>query len=90
LSEEILPEAAAPAETADNSSQTISGLGAKGPSGREALSQMRDQMIGDAVVDPVKSANVESNREAELGQRVNMKDVEGTVTYGKGIPHVTR
>lgn len=84
-------EAAAPAsEAVAPSEPEVSGLGSKEPKDRAAaLSAMRDLPIGDEVIDDTRERNAEANREAALRERFDPKKHDGTVTYGKGVPHVT-
>lgn len=90
MSEDTLPESTVePVEEADQSSHTIKGLGAKDPKERKkAVEVMHEKMLGEAVLDPAKDFVRETNKAEKLDRRVNMKNVSGTVTYGKGMPHV--
>lgn len=94
MSEDNLPEdAAAPAPEADASPEPeITGLGTKGPAGVAATAlmrkQQREEAFGEPIVDPARAANVETNRSNRFASRKHLKDVSGTVTYGKGMPHV--
>ena len=54
------------------------------------VSDAPEQILGDPVVDVTKAANIESNRMARLNERVNMNKQSGTITYGKGVPHVRK
>ena len=82
------PESEAVAPSADEAA--VSGLGSEDPKARRAaLDAMREaeEPMGPPVVDKAKAANAEANRQASVGERFDPKRHDGTVTYGKGVPH---